>query len=132
MQSRFNILSALYRILNVPEIKGVITGKVYIGAPPFDGQKEDISINLINNPNRYLQKGFGNVNIHIPKLGTGRDDLKRFQELTEIILPKLEDAKITTEKGSFFFQIDDDKGIFNDEDRDGVSYYNLRFEYQTI
>lgn len=132
MQSRFNILSALYRLVNVPDVKTAISGKVYIGPPPFTGQKEDISLNLITNPNRYLQKGFGNVNVHIPKLATGRDDLKRFQELTDILFPLLEDTRITTEKGSFYFQIDDDKGVFNDEDRDGISYYNFRIEFQTI
>jgi hypothetical protein len=132
VQSRFNILSALYRLLNVPEIKDVITGKVYIGEPPYTGGKEDVSLNLITNPNRYIQSGHGNVNIYLPKLASNRDNLKRFDEIVNIILPLLKSARITTEKGTFYFQIEDDKGVFNDPDRDGMSYYNLKFEFQTF
>jgi hypothetical protein len=132
VQSRFNILSAAFRLANVPEIKDVLTGKVYIGEPPFTGGKEDVSLNLITNPNKYIQSGYGNINIYVPKLSSGRDNLKRFDELVNLILPVFKSASITTEKGTFYFQIEDDKGVFEDPDRDGISYYNLRFEFQTF
>lgn len=131
MQSSFNIASALYQLLNVAEVTTVINGKVLIGNPSLTSNEEDVSINILNNPNQYIQSGFGNVNINVPKTSSGRNNLSRFDQLTQIIFPILEDADITTDKGHFSFQIDDDKGIIDDQDRDGMSYYNIKIEFQT-
>jgi hypothetical protein len=132
VQSSFNILSAAYQLLNITSVNDVISGKVMIGSPDLTGQSEDVAINLLNNPNQYLQTGLINVNIHIPKLSNGRHDLPRLNELVELILPLLEDASIKTTKGNFYFQVEDDKGVFDDNDRDGMSYYNIRVTFQTI
>lgn len=109
----------------------VIGGEVRIGNPPKTSQAEDVSLNLLNNPNTYVQSGFCNVNINVPKIGESHN-YARLSELSEIIIPLLEDSEITTPDGRFYFQIDDDKGVFDDEDRDGMSYYNIRLEFQTI
>ena len=130
MQSTFNILLALYKVLNVPEVTTEVP-KIVIGKASKILQEEFIAVNTINNPNAYLQQGFANVNIHVPKVSEGRDNLARFQQLTNIIIPILDDTTIT-ENGNFYFQIDDDKGIFDDPDRDGMSYYNLKIEFQTF
>lgn len=132
MQSSFNILTALYKLIDVAEINSILQGKIYIGEAPLTEQSESICLNLLNNPNKYLQTGFCNLNTYIPKLQSGRDNLGRFQELIDIIIPIVEDSEINTTKGTFFFQIDDDKGVFDDKDRDGMSYYNLRLEFQTF
>jgi hypothetical protein len=131
MQSNFNILSALYRIINTPEVLAELSGKVYIGEPPYTGQDEVIAINLITNPNRYIQSGYGNLNIHVPNLAEGRNDLQRLSDLVDLVIPLMNGSRITTEKGTFYFQVEDQKGVFKDEDRDGMSYYNIKFEYQT-
>jgi len=103
-----------------------------IGSPDLTGQSEDVAINLLNNPKQYLQSGFLNVNIHVAKLSNGRHNLQRLNELVELILPLLEDTSIQTTKGNFYFDVDDDKGVFDDTDRDGMSYYNIRINFQTI
>lgn len=132
MQSSFKILSALFRLLNVAEVNDVIDGKVMIGEPANNRQTKDVSVNLINNPNLYVQNGYCNVNIHVPKINGVDYNYAALKQLSEIIIPLVEDSEITTPDGTFYFQIDDDKGVFNDDDRDGMSYYNLRLEFQTI
>ena len=131
MQSTYNILLALYEVLNVPVVTDEIE-TIKFGQVSKITQSEFIALNTINNPNQYLQNGFANVNIHIPKLTAGEDNHSRFQKLTDIIIPLLDETQITTDNGTFYFQIDDDKGIFDDPDRDGMSYYNLRIEFQTL
>tara|TARA_R110002020_G_scaffold318905_7_gene534538 strand:- start:618 stop:1013 length:396 start_codon:yes stop_codon:yes gene_type:complete len=131
VQSSYKILLALYQVLNVPVVTNEIS-KIKFGQVSKVSQSEFIALNTINNPNQYLQNGFANVNIHIVKLSSGEDNHSRFQKLTDIIIPILDETQITTENGTFYFQIDDDKGIFDDPDRDGMSYYNLRIEFQTL
>lgn len=130
MQSQFNILSALFRVVNVPEVTSVINGKVYIGNPPQTSEKEDVGLNLLNNPNQYLQSGYGNLNIYTEMLAAGRPNISRIKQLIDIIIPLVEDTTITTTDGTFHFQIDDDKGVF--EDKDGMCYYNLKLKFQTL
>ena len=128
MKSSLDILSALFQLLNVPEVTDNISGKVYIGEPLASSQKEDIALNLLNNPNSYLQSGYGNVNIYAYQESAGRANLKRFNEITKIVMPMLKDAQI----GDFFVQVNDDKGVFKDPDRDGMYYYNIKITFQTI
>lgn len=133
MQSSFKILLALHEVLNVPLVTDEIPeSEIFIGKPSKLLQGEFIAINTLTNPNQYLQNGFANVNIYVPKISEDRDNLSRFQQLTDILFPILKETTITTQSGTFHFQIDDDKGIFDDRDRDGMSYYNIRLEFQTL
>ncbi len=127
MQSSYNILLALYEVLNIPELD-----KVYLNKASAKLQGWFIVINTINNPNQYLQNGFGNVNIYGPNIGEQLPDGAGFKERLDIILPLLDDVTKVTANGTFHFQVDDEKGPFEDQDRDGMSYQNIRFEYQTL
>jgi len=123
VRSSFDILAALYAILDVPELPPVT-----IGNGSLKQQGEFITIGLINNPNKYLQNGYGNVNIYVPELSEGRYNTFRLKQLTDIIIPILEDVT----NGNYYFQIDDDKGMFTDPDRDLMTYYNIKIQYQTL
>ena len=127
MRSSYDILWALYEVLNIETLP-----QVYFNKTSALTQDEFILINTINNPNGYLQNGFGNVNLHVPNLSENVPNGNRFQELTAIILPLLDDVTVSTDKGTFHFQVDDDKGPFDDQQRDGMSYYNIKFEFQIL
>ncbi len=131
MQLSFNILEALYLLINVPTVTNEIP-ELYIGNPSKTAQGEFISVNMLTNPNKYVQSGYCNVNIHTTQLAGGRHNLSRFKQVVPLISELLEDSTITHNNQSYHFQVDDDKGVFNDEDRDGMSYYNLRLTFQTI
>ena len=126
MKTSIDILSALYQTVNIPLITDLIDGKVYHYSVPDGDLKENISINILNNPNNYLQVGFGNVNVHIREIRSGVPNVAKFKT----IIPKLIDTLKDTSNGNYFFQIDDDKGIFKD-DNDSMYYYNLKVKYQT-
>lgn len=128
MKSSLDILSALYQHINVEPLRSSLTGKVYIGEVPSKSQLEDISIKTLNNTNRYLQTGFINLNTYVYQEKSGRENLERFKELIDMIIPMVKDVAID----GYYFQIDDDKGIFKDQDRDGMYFYNLRLEFQTL
>lgn len=127
MRSSYDILWALYEVLNIETLP-----EVYFNNTSALAQDEFIIINTINNPNGYLQNGFGNVNIHVPNLSDKVANGNRFKELTDIILPLLDDVTVTTNKGTFHFQVDDDKGVFEDRQREGMSYYNIKYEFQIV
>ena len=126
MVSTLEICSAAYRLLNIPEITNEITGAIYIGSFPAGDQKENIVLNVINNPNLYLQNGFMNLNIYARQDQSGRPPIGRFKTLIDIILPKFKD----TNYENYFFQVDDDKGWFSDPDNDGNWFYNIRLAFQ--
>lgn len=127
MRSSYDILWALYEVLNIETLP-----EVYFNNTSALSQGEFILVNTINNPKQYVQNGFGNVNIHVPNLSENVENGNRFKELIDIILPLLNDVTVETNKGTFHFQVDDDKGVFDDKQRDGMSYYNIKFEFQTL
>jgi len=128
MKLTIDVLSALYRILNVEPLISSITGKIYLGNPPYTGQREDISLNALTNLNEYMQEGIVNLNVHVRQTEAGRSPLKRMREIVTIIEPMLRDVQ----SEGVFFTIEQDKGFFSDQDRDGMYFYNLRLEYQYI
>ena len=128
MKSSFEILDALYTLIDVPIIKDEISGKIYLGSVPDGNLEENITINTLNNPNRYLQEGFINLNLHLKEIISGRPNLKKFRNLINIIIPLVDDVKT----GAFTFQIDDDKGIFKNKELDSMYFYNLKLKFQTI
>lgn len=129
MVSTLDINSALYMKVNIPAVTNVISGKVYIGDFPSGNQLENITINTLTNPNRYLQNGYMNLNIYVPEQQAGRPPLARFKQIVDILIPLVLD---TQNDQSYFFQIDDDKGFFRDNENDGMWFYNIRLEFQKL
>lgn len=128
MKSSIDILSNLYQLLNVTAVTDVISGDIYIGDIPDGNQLENISIQTLTNSNQYLQSGFINLNIYLKEIESGRANLAKFKQLINIIIPLVKD----TQTDEVYFQIDDDKGIFKDQDRDSMYFYNLKLTFQTL
>jgi len=128
VKSSFDILSALYQVLNVDAVNDIMTGKVHIGGVPDGDQKENISIKTLSNPNGYLQNGFVNLNIHVKEIGSGRANLAKFKQLIHAVIPLVKDVA----HNGCSFQIDDDKGIFKDGEKDSMYFYNLKLKFQTL
>ncbi|WP_142783351.1 hypothetical protein [Changchengzhania lutea] len=128
MKSSIDIASKLYKVLNVASVTDEITGKVYINDVPDGDQLENISVKTLTNPNRYLQVGYANLNIYVPEVISGRANLNRFQDILAVVLPLVKDNIYD----GLSFQIDDDKGIFKDKDRDSMYFYNLKLTFQTL
>jgi len=128
MKSSFDILDALYSLIDVSGVTNVISGDIYSTSIPDKDQRENITIKTLNNPNQYLQQGYINLNIHVPEVESGRPNLLRMKQILNIILPLVDDVKT----GTFTFQIDDDKGVFKNQELDSMYFYNLKLKFQTI
>ncbi|SFS30792.1 hypothetical protein [Lutibacter maritimus] len=128
MKSSLQILSALYKLINVDVVNNIISGEVFIGDEPDGNQDENITLNTLTNPNEYLQSGYANVNVHIKEVKSGRPNLEKFNEIIAVLIPLLEDSM----SDNVYFQIDDDKGIFKDVEKDSMYFYNLKLKFQTL
>lgn len=131
MKSTFDILSTLYQVLN-PIASPLINGGVYIGDEPERSQKENISLNLIANPIGYVQSATGNVNIHVLGIHEKGANLKRIKEIVDVILPELNDKVHRVGGTTLHVTIEDDKGVFSDNDNQGKFYYNIRVNLITL
>lgn len=128
MKSSIYIASQLFKVIKVPTITNIINGKVYVNGVPDGDQLENIDINTLANLRNYLQTGFINVNIYVRETKSGRPNTKKFKEIVDTLIPLIEDVQ----SDDVYFQIDDDKGIFKDQDRDSMYFYNLRLTFQTL
>lgn len=91
--------SALYKVLNIPAVTSVITGKVYSTNRPDDSVLEDVVINTITLGDGTIQLGVTNVNIYAldleQKLGSKsfyQANKGRLSAISKVIIPLLEEA----------------------------------------
>ena len=59
---------------------------------------------------------------------SGRPDLAKFKEIIDVIIPLVKDVK----HEEYSFQVDDDKGIFKDEDADSMYFYNIKIKSEYV
>ena len=121
----FSFLPPIYSAINLTIALLLVLAVVAIKK---GNQKENISLKTLNNRNKYLQSGYINLNIHVKEVESGRGDLAKFKQILDVIIPLVKDAKFE----EYAFQIDDDKGMFRDEDEDSMYFYNLKLKFQTI
>lgn len=122
-----DILSALYKVLNVEGVTSFISGRIYKVQVPLRSQLEDIEINILTNKNAYLQSGYANVNVFCKEDHNGRADTKRLNELAKIVMPLIDDVQFE----DYHFQIESDTTL-KDQKRDGMYYVNFKINFQTL
>ena len=127
MKSSLDIIEKVYQLINVTSVTSIISGKVYATGRPSSSQLEDIEINTLANNSEYLQLGFVNINIYVKEIEAGRPNLAKFKQVIDVLIPLLDDVKLD----EITIQIDDDKGIFKDNEKDNEYFYNLKLTYQT-
>lgn len=118
----------MHRILDVDPLRSEISGEVVIGDPAGGDDREHISLNCLANPITYLQSGIINLNIHVPQMKSGRADHARFKQLVDMVVPMVDEVSMD----DIHYQIQDDKGVIKDRDRDIMYFYNIRIEFQTF
>ncbi|WP_139959173.1 hypothetical protein [Flavicella sediminum] len=147
MKSVFNIINAARNLLNVEVVRSSISGSIYKVEAPKKGL-EDITINVLTIGGDYLQRGVLNVNLYLKDLKSGLANTKRFEELSNIILPLLDNKKAVDyditmivngqEQSLFedhsyvFFEIDSPGVILKDQERENTHFLNIKLKYQTL
>ena len=100
MKTPVKLTQDVFSMIDVPAVKNSISGSVYPGKRPDGSRKEDVVVNCLPVTGDQLQKGVVNVNIHVPNLqitisgqaDNSQPDLKRIQEIFEVIEPIIDDA----------------------------------------
>ncbi|WP_114752293.1 hypothetical protein [Pleomorphovibrio marinus] len=132
MKLNLDAIDEVYQRLNVPEVTGVITGRLTKNNRPFNSDKEDIVISDLALNNDQLQRGMLVVNIHVPNLvlagPSGTDTTQanhaRLKALSKIIVPLLKD----------YWGLDYNMDIeqINLLTEEKSSFQNIRVEYFAI
>ena len=94
MISTLEIIDKLYLVLNVPDVKAVITGVVCKSKRPLNSKLIDVVIGSLPTNNLQLQTAVINVNIHMPnlslKIGTTQDntqpDFAKLRNISTIVI----------------------------------------------
>lgn len=128
MQSNFKILSALYGLINQPQVKDLVGGGIYKSGTPKTLTKESVEINILTSLEGYLQQGYANVNIYVPSRVNGLPNTRRMEQIAEVVQPLILDAQ----KGNYRFQIESQSGPLADIERDNIYFYNFKLTYQKI
>ncbi len=128
MKYSSEITSILYKVISKPEVKDMIDGIIYKGYVPLKSQLEDIEINILTNPNKYITDGYANINIYCIEDDQGRANTKRLEEISKLVVPLIDEA----EHSGVHFQLENQSGILRDQKRDKMSFVNLKINYQTL
>lgn len=98
MKSTIEVRTEIYKLLNVPRIKDMISGGVYNGFRPHNSNKEDIVVNVISLGRGTLQDGVANVNIYVPDaIGNSKGETiylpnsTRLKAIKDAVLPILDE-----------------------------------------
>lgn len=122
MRTVIDLTTALWQAVKNSPLPSMINGSVYKNIRPANSQKEDIVVNSITleGSESLIQRGVGNINIHLPNLPNGLTDDLKFQQLSEVAKPILESFNAQ----SYNFWLDA-SGLVRDTS-DGTWYLNFR------
>lgn len=134
MKDGFDLVTDLRSLVNVPEITGLIDGKIYNSFRPNNSNKTDIVVNSITISNTQDQIGYGNINIYVPALsapdGIGGQqqvpDMAKMNSLCKSVTPLVE----TQFRNTFRTEVEDAGNIY--QDTDGSWFVNIRIKYYSI
>jgi len=132
VKTTFDVLTWLYTILNVASVTTTIDGEVWKSKPPADRVCRDIVINSLPiswGPD--VQDGIINVNCYCKDLDNGVRDESNLKAMTDAAIARLLAYSNTT--GVYFHFEIENQAVYNDHDRPGMSYSNIRvkFYYET-
>lgn len=131
MKDAIDVVIDINRLLNIPEITGLLTGKVWLMEKPAGRQAiSDIVINCGSITNDQDQVGRVNVAVYVPNLKTGENaglaDSANLRRVGKIVAEKLD----TRWETSFSLEVEDGGVIV--KDADGSNFYNIRCVYRAL
>lgn len=135
MKTGIQMIRDGYAIVNVPAVKNIISGAVYLGERPQNSVKQDVVFNTLALTNEQLQQGVFNVNIHCPnkanvvidgETDNTQPDIEAFTEITLVV------ANILNDYVGFDFKLYAQNTGLLLRDTDGTWYVNIRVNYNSF
>lgn len=130
MKSSFDILTAIYKALNVTSITSLIDGEIYKGFVPAKSQLQDVEINTLVNLNKYLQSGYINVNFYCMQLIEGVPNDTKLNQVNNALMAIIDNKVID----DIHFDVESQSGALKDREvgRDGLYFTNLKVKFNTL
>jgi len=127
MRTGLDQTTILYKAINASPLKPAINGDIYRDERPSNSNKQDIVVNAITleGSESVIQRGVGNVNIHLPNLANGLPDHTKFKALSDIAVTTLKDYV----NGDYNFWIDAAPQLVKDLSS-GKYYLNIRIKFK--
>lgn len=89
--SGLDIATSLYRLLNVTSVSSLLDGGIYKFNRPINSRKRDIVISIPEYVSGQFNKGFVDINIHVPNLELQSDqtnpDLAIMKSIVDMVTP---------------------------------------------
>ena len=123
MQAILEIITKVYKIVNVTTVKAVIGGNVYRSKAPDNSSSENIEIISGANVNDIVQEATLFVNYHVQNLPDGSINESKMKTLSAILIPLLEadvDSTVISDE------------IFSNQERAGWAFYSVRLKVQAF
>ena len=126
MKTTFDILDLLYPLIGVPNITGIIDGKVYREKKPLNSKKQDIVINTLSNNNNegIVQQSIVNINIFCKNHDNGIPNETKLKEITTAVKTEL-DVYTRTPGVYFHFNVVWQTTMQDNDDIE-MSFVNIR------
>ncbi|WP_158797673.1 hypothetical protein [Pedobacter sp. L105] len=134
MKDGFDVAADIISLINIPEITGLIDGKIYADVRPSKSNKIDIVVKSLGITNAWNQAGSGTVNVYVPALSETQPDgsvqllpdQDTLSSLCKAITPYLD----TQYKPSFNTQVTAAGNLV--QDTDGSWFVSITFSYYSI
>lgn len=124
------ISDTVFSILNVTELKSLISGRIYNGKLPFSEDYESGNIEILTNlPEQQgtdINTGIININIYTPDESSGMADKETLKPIMNKVVELIEAWQQANTYITFSMQ---GASLLQDSDMKGVSYINLRVSY---
>ena len=134
-RTSFDAVDIVYAKLTEPAFKSLLllTGGCYKTVRPVDSKAEDIVVNSLGLPNKDVQQGVVNVNIHAPNLNlqisgkqdTTQPDTVRLQALTSLVTGQIKEFY----SSDYWFLLQQVSGLLEDEQG---YYINIRIDFFSV
>ncbi len=131
MKSTLDILSTFKQAID-PIVANLIDGKVLLRQSEKGDQKTNVILGILNNPGTYVQQGIVNVNPECLGISEEKPDMQTLKSIVDVLLPMFDDKSISANGITIHCSIDDDKGIFKDQDKENKFFYNIRVNFVTL
>lgn len=115
-------------LINVQEIKSIISGDIYTIARPLNSKLLDLVVGIQGLDNEQIQQGTINVNAYAPNMisDTSMPDLASFDKLS-VLLPQLLDGQY---REDFYTKVQSSPIVYTDTD--GSHFLNIKVDYYSI
>lgn len=134
MKTGFDVITDVRSLVNVEQVTGLITGKIWANQRLNNSDLIDVVINCNSISNTQRQIGYGNINIYVPALTIADANGGQQSYPDQATLGELCDAitqLVDSQSRATFTTIVQDSGNIY-QDTDGTWFANIGFKYTSI